>query len=441
MRDTVIVLVIAVGAMFAFKRPWIGAVMSVWISLMSPHIQFGIRTAHWPVAQVVALTTLVGWLISRDRTNPLQGAPVAWLMAFWAWICITLPFSFYFSESLWLWERSMKIFLLVFMTLGLVNTRLKLDWLIIMIVISLGYYGVKGGVFTVLTGGNFRVWGPGGFVEGNNELALALVMLLPYVMYIYQQAGVRWVRWAALGTLLLLPFTILGSHSRGALLGLGAMGLFLWTKSERKVVGGIVLVALSALALGFMPEHWWARMETIQDYQQDNSAQGRINAWWAAFNVARANIFGGGFMIYTAEIWARYAPNPGVNAAHSIYFQVLGEHGFIGLFLFLGIGASTWLTCRKLRRASLEDPDLKWAAHLGAMTQVSMVGYAVGGAFLSLAYFDLPYYQMVIAVVGLRLVQNRQALHPAASEAPDLGAWGGWPFVRSPRTSFGRPPA
>lgn len=441
MRDIAIMLVVFGGAMFAFKRPWIGAVMSVWISLMSPHIEFGIKTAHWPVALIVALATLVGWLISRDRTNPMQGTPVAWLMAFWVWICITLPFSFYFSESVGLWERSMKIFLLVFMTLGLVNTRLKLDWLIIVVVISLGFYGVKGGIFTVLTGGNFRVWGPGGFVEGNNELALALVMLLPYVMYIYQQAGIRWVRLSALGTLLLLPFTILGSHSRGALLALGAMGLFLWIKSERKVGGGIVLVALSALALGFMPEHWWARMETIQGYEEDSSAQGRINAWWAAWNLARANIFGGGFMIYTAETWARYAPHPGVNAAHSIYFQVLGEHGFVGLFLFLGIGASTWLTCGKLKRASRNDPGLKWAAQLGAMTQVSMVGYAVGGAFLSLAYFDLPYYQMVIAVVGLRLAQNQQALRPAAAGEPDRGAWGSWPFAKAPRpvASFGGP--
>jgi putative inorganic carbon (hco3(-)) transporter len=410
MRDVAVILVVLGGATSALRWPWIGAVMSVWISLMSPHVEFGWRSANWPVAQVVAIATLIGWLATKDRENPFPGAPVRWMMGFWIWICITLPFSFYFSASLPLWERSMKIFFLVLMTLALVNTRRRLEWMIYAIVFALGFYGVKGGVFTLLTGGNYRVWGPGGFVEGNNELALALVMLLPMARYVHLHGPNRWARHLALGTMLILPLTILGSHSRGAFLGVGAMALLLWLKSERKVVNGILLVSIGFAALSFMPAEWWARMETIQTYETDNSALGRINAWWNAWNLARANLFGGGFDIYTPEVFARYAPFPeDLHAAHSIYFQVLGEHGFIGLMLFMGIGVSTWLTCRRLVTLGRTDEGLKWAATLGAMTQVSMVGYAVGGAFLSLAYFDLPYYEMAIAVVALRLAQRQRA--------------------------------
>lgn len=405
MRDIVILFVIACGALYALKRPWVGAILSVWISLMSPHVEFGYRAASMPIALAVALTTLVGWLMSTDRTNPFEGTPTRWFMAFWVWICVTLPFSFYFDASLSLWERSMKINLLVLVALGLVNTRKKLEWLIGIIVLSLGYYGVKGGIFTILTGGNYRVWGPGGFVQGNNELALALVMLLPMVRYFHLHATGRYIRWAALGTLIILPFTILGSHSRGALVALVGMGAFLWLKSDRKIVGGALFVALGVAVLAFMPAHWWERMETIQTYEQDDSALGRINAWWNAWNLAKANFFGGGFMIYTYEVFGRYAPEPErVHAAHSIYFQVLGEHGFIGLLIFLGIGAATWLYCRKLIAAGRSDPALKWAADFGGLIQVSMVGFALGGAFLSLAYFDLPYYQMAAVVVAHRLV-------------------------------------
>jgi probable O-glycosylation ligase (exosortase A-associated) len=419
MRDIVVLSIIACGAVYALRRPWVGAILSVWVSLMSPHVQFGWRAASMPVAQAIALTTLLGWLMSADRQNPFKGAPTRWFLAFWVWICITLPFSFYFDPSYLLWERSMKINLLVLMTLGLINTRKKLEWLIGIIVISLGYYGVKGGVFTVLTGGNYRVWGPGGFVEGNNELALAMVMLLPMVRYIHLHAANRYIRWAALGTLLLLPFTILGSHSRGALLALFAMGALLWIRSERKILGGVLFVAIAAAALAFMPAHWWERMETIQGYEQDASALGRINAWWNAWNLAKANLFGGGFMMYTRDVFAMYSPDPDrVHAAHSIYFQVLGEHGFVGLFIFLGIGAATWMYCQRLIAAGRSDANLKWAADLGAMTQVSMVGFAVGGAFLSLAYFDMPYYQMVAVVVAHRLV----VAHRAGLAGRTLGA-------------------
>lgn len=408
MGDLAVVLGVVVGAAASLRRPWIGAVLSVLISLMSPHIMFGWRVRDWPVAQVVALATLVGWLMTRDRENPLASSPARWLVAFWIWICITLPFSFYFSQSLPLWERSMKIFLLVFIALALVNNRQRLEWLIYAIVLALGFYGVKGGIFTLVTGGNYRVWGPGGFVEGNNELALALVALLPLVRYVHLHGPNKWARLAALGTLLILPITILGSHSRGALLGLGAMSFFLWLKSRKKFFGAIIFVSIGALALSFMPEHWWARMETIQTYQSDDSALGRINAWWAAWNIASANFFGGGFMVYMPDVWQRYAPNPNsLNAAHSIYFQVLGEHGFVGLFLFVFIGVSTWRTCTKLIKSARSDPDLRWAGDLAAMIQVSLIGFAAGGAFLSLAYFDLPYYLMAIAVIAERVAARR----------------------------------
>lgn len=419
MRDIVLLAIIAGGAAYALKRPWIGAILSVWVSLMSPHVEFGYQTASMPVAMVIALTTLAGWLMSSDRQNPFEGTPTRWFLAFWVWICVTLPFSFYLDASLPLWERSMKINLLVLMALGLVNTREKVEWLIGIIVLSLGYYGVKGGIFTILTGGNYRVWGPGGFVQGNNELALALVMLLPMVRYFHLHATNRYIRWAALGTLILLPFTILGSHSRGALVALAGMGIFLWMKSDRKIVGGALIVALGVAALALMPAQWWERMETIQTYQEDASALGRINAWWNAWNLAKANFFGGGFMIYTLEVFARYAPDPDdVHAAHSIYFQVLGEHGFVGLFIFLGIGAATWMLCRKLIIAGRTDASLKWAADLGALTQVSMVGFALGGAFLSLAYFDMPYFQMAAVVVASRLV----SAHRAGAAGPVPGA-------------------
>ena len=68
-----------------------------------------------------------------------------------------------------------------------------------------------------------------------------------------------------------------------------------------------------------------------------------------------------------------YAPNPeDTHAAHSIYFQVLGEHGFVGLLLFLAIGMSTWIAAGRLVRKYEGVPDTRWAADLGAMAQVSM---------------------------------------------------------------------
>ena len=156
-----------------------------------------------------------------------------------------------------------------------------------------------------------------------------------------------------------------------------------------------------------MPDQWSDRMSTINTYQEDSSAMGRINAWWAAFNVATHMIAGAGFEMYNPYIFALYAPVPNdVHAAHSTYFQVLGEHGFIGLFLFMGMRWSVWRTGNWLIRNGGKAPEPMWGKHLGATCQVALVGYAVGGAFLSLAYCDLPYNILVIVILAKRWIVN-----------------------------------
>jgi probable O-glycosylation ligase (exosortase A-associated) len=201
----------------------------------------------------------------------------------------------------------------------------------------------------------------------------------------------------------------LGTQSRGAFLAISAMILVLWLRTKRKLVGGVFITLIALALLEFMPASWEARMRTIGTYEEDGSAMGRINAWWMAFRLASDQFFGGGFEIYRADIFARYAPQPNdVHAAHSIYFQVLGEHGFVGLALFLLIWFFAFRTAGRLRKESLKRPETQWLYHLAGMCQVSLVGYAVGGAFLSLAYFDLPYNILVALVVSMRWLQDKR---------------------------------
>jgi probable O-glycosylation ligase (exosortase A-associated) len=165
-----------------------------------------------------------------------------------------------------------------------------------------------------------------------------------------------------------------------------------------------------------MPEHWFARMSSITEYQADGSAMGRINAWTMALNLAIHRPLGGGFNTFTADMFALYAPNPDLFLdAHSIYFQVLGEHGFLGLALFLTLAVFTWRSASGVIKRCGNDPNTRWAADLAAMAQVSLIAYGSAGAFLGLAYFDL-YYTM-IAVVVLCATVSAAASATAQAEA------------------------
>lgn len=410
MRDIALVLFFVACVPFMLKRPSLGIVMWVWLSVMNPHrLSYGFAYDLQFAAATAGITFIALFITKEDRRLILT-PPVVALGLFMAWICLTSLFPFHDGSGYDMWSRVMKIMLMTFVALAVIHTKQQIHWVIWTIVFSLAFYGAKGGLFTLATGGNYLVWGPGGsFIEGNNEVALAFVMTIPLMRYVQLGFKKKWQKLGMTGVMLLTAFAAIGSHSRGALVAIGAMAVVMWWKSRNKFGVGIALVAAGILVIGFMPAEWTARMHTIQTYDEDSSAQGRINAWWMAFNLAKDRLLGGGFEIYDYDIFAKYAPNPlDVHAAHSIYFQVMAEHGFIGLFLFMSIGAFTWLAAGDAKRRAKGIADLAWVGPLVDMMKVSMVGYAVGGAFLSLAYFDVPYYVMVIVVATRGLVLARQ---------------------------------
>lgn len=416
MRDLLVVGIVLTGSLYALRYPWFGIMLWTWVSLMTPQtLTYGFAQS-FPVAAIVALATLLGALFTKDRHNPFSGSPAVWLLLFMTWICIAYPFSYSIEGSAEMLSKVMKIDIMVLATLFLLRTRRHIEIFTWVVVCSLGFYGIKGGVFTITSGGSYRVWGPGGFIGGNNEVALALIMIIPLMRYLQLQTTRVWVKHGLSFSMVLSAAAAMGSQSRGALLGIAAMAFFLWLKSSKKALFGMVILIVGLVLVLFMPDQWSNRMSTIQSYEEDDSAMGRINAWWTAFNVAKAYVTGAGFDMYGVEIFSRFAPNPAdIHAAHSIYFQVLGEHGFIGLFLFLGIWWSSWRLASSIIGNKSNDPSVAWTKQLAAMCQVALIGYFVGGAFLSLAYFDLPYNIMIICVLLKRwliLGDAESARHP-----------------------------
>jgi len=439
MRDIVVTLLVFGGLPYVLKRPLFGALMWVWISVMNPHTQgWGFATT-FPFAYIVALVTLVSLLKSREKnTFPMTPISLA-LVAFVLWMNLTTPFAM-FPDGAWpQYMKVMKIMLMTFVLMMVVHNREDVNRLIWVLVVSLGFYGVKGGIFTIRSGGNERVWGPvGTFIGDNNALALALIMTIPLMYYLMHDLKKRWTRHAMLAAMALSALAALGSYSRGGLLAIVAMLLFMWLKSRHKLAGAALLVLLVPLALLFMPAQWSARMDTIGQYEADQSALGRINAWHMAYNLAKDRFMGGGFDIYEPLPFALYAPNPtDVHAAHSIYFQALGEHGFVGLGIYLLLGCFTWRSAAVVVQRCRGHAELDWAARLAAMIQASLIGFAVGGAFLSLLYWDVPYYLMA-AIIAARaqVTLHLGAAQRAGVQPPRRGG-----TVKPPLPSGGVPHA
>jgi len=213
------------------------------------------------------------------------------------------------------------------------------------------------------------------------------------------------------------------TYSRGALLGVGAVMFLLFFGVKRKALVLALVIPAVIVALPFVPDALINRAGTIENYQADSSAMGRIQAWGVAFNIAAANPLGAGFGLDFAPLstWLSYANfllpelSPRVISAHSVYFQMLGEHGFIGLFLFVSLLISTLLCFGRVAKAARASDELRWMSDWAVAMRIGLVGYMVSGAFLSLAYLDLLYTWTAIAVIMQRECQLAPSKQTSAS--------------------------
>jgi putative inorganic carbon (HCO3(-)) transporter len=402
MRDLIVFGIVFSFLPLAFVHTPIGILLWNWIGFMNPHRLGWGYAYHFQFAVLIGGVTLISFVFSKYRRAIPMPPPIVLLLLFILWMNVTTIFSLVPDDAWNQWEKIMKIQLFMFITLSVMQERKFIMQLLWTIVFSISYFGYKGGVFTVLSGGGQRVFGPtGSQIEDNNTLALALIMVVPLLVFLFKQTKNKWIKYFLLAGCFLCAFSILGSQSRGALLASCAMVIFLILRSRKKVVFITVLAIFVPILVTFMPSNWFDRMNTIQTYEEDLSAMGRINAWHFAHNLAKARpLVGGGFEAFRPHLFEQYAPIPEqYHDAHSIYFEVLGEQGFVGLFLFISILLSTWFLGSVIRHRTGKDPNLSWAYELASMIQVSLIGYMVGGAFLGVAYFDLLYSLVVIMVL------------------------------------------
>ncbi len=409
MRDLALMLTLAGSVLVAAFRPWIGIYLWYWIALMNPHrLTYGFMY-QFPVALVVAVVTIAGAAMTSDRA-PFPRQREAYLFLILA-VAVTMSTVFaWFPDRAWVrWQEVMKILFMSLLTVILINSRAKLRHLLLVVVLSLGFYSVKGAIWGVATGAAYRLYGPSSSMVGdNNAMGLALNMMMPVASFFSRSETRRWVRLAFLGIFGASIFGVLLTYSRGGFLGLAVVLVALVLQRRKNFMSTILLAAAVGLVFVSMPTAWFERISTIGSYGQDESAMSRIDTWRFAWDVAlKSPITGGGFQAFRA--------NPSDYDAHSIYFGMLGEHGFLGLGVFLALIVATLLSLGRVIRLATRDPELAWYAQLAGAVRISVIAFMVSGAFLNLQYFELFYLLAAITMILVRQV-NPGPAHPAPLE-------------------------
>ena len=133
-------------------------------------------------------------------------------------------------------------------------------------------------------------------------------------------------------------------------------------------------------------------------------------------------IVGGGFRVsYNDEIYLKYVPEARKGRGrnyHSVYFEILGELGYVGLAVYLALFAAAWHSGSRAIALTKKKPELAWANDLARMTQVSLVGFATAGAFQNLAYFDFYFALIAILFLVKRVAVDELEAEKLAKAAP-----------------------
>jgi putative inorganic carbon (HCO3(-)) transporter len=414
LRAIALIMVIVAGLGIALRYPFAGVLLWAWFSLQNPHREaFGFAQSL-PLNFVIAAVTLLAWLVSKEKKTPPQGV-IFWLMIlFLVWMTINSFFAFDPKWSWPYWDRTWKTFALGLILASMARTRVRIWATVWVAVLSLFYFGVKGGLFTIITGGHYHVLGPPETaITDNNALAVALLMSLPLANFLRvycKQKSLSWLLFAGIG---FTTVSVLGSYSRGAFIGLAALVVFGMARSRAKILYAVIAAVFATGAYYLMPAEFFDRVASIGDAaaNKDASFSGRLTAWRVAFLYARDHFpFGAGFYGPQLKgIYNAYFPNESYHAAHSIYFQILGEHGFIGLLIYLVLLAAAFFQCSKIASCARAEPNSQWIADLAVAIQASLFVFCVAGAALSLAYYDLFIVEISLLLPLRTLVSRRTA--------------------------------
>ncbi|MEO5346756.1 MAG: putative O-glycosylation ligase, exosortase A system-associated [Magnetococcus sp. YQC-9] len=489
MRDLILTLFVFALVPVALFRPYVGLLLWAWFSYMNPHRLTWGFAYNFRFNLIVAGITILGILFTKRLAGfkfPIR-TPIILLIIFIIWTYITSQFAFQHEAALIKFDRFTKTLLMIFATLMLVKTRRQFLLLVIVITLSVGFYGIKGGIFTLYTGGHFRVMGPSeSFFVDNNSFALAILMTIPLLYFLMIQSRNYYIKIALLGSVLFSIVSVVGSYSRGGFIGLSGLSITLFLKTRRKILILLIFATIGPIVFQFMPDHWHQRMAMVVEslkktvdssilpisnltdpaiqpielkqgfdtfsksdispskqstmeffkvfllgdanMAMDRSVQGRFDAWKFSIAVANARpLIGGGFNTFDQGVYDRFTPGVQRRAPHSIYFEVLAEHGYVGLILWTFMHITSLMSGRKIMLLAKRDPEeLNWAKELAGMLQVSLIGYYIAGIFLGMAYFDLPYHIIALIV----LLQVHVERHLTIRHKLGVSRSSGWSLVQ-----------
>lgn len=405
MRDITVLIFITGCIIAALKKPWLGVLALAIFSYLNPHAYAWGFVRTLPLYYVLFLVVAFRTFTAKDQQSIPNDWRITVFVLLYIYFVITSTQAPY-PDIVWpkFWIVT-KVFIPFYFTLVLINTRYKLYWLIVAIAASIGIVAVKGGIFAITSGFSHRVYGPPATqFEENNAFALAMLIDIPLLLIWQKETLSPSLKKGILLTIPIIYAASLSSWSRGALLTMVVLTLMLIWNSKRKYLAIPLVFAGAFFVKDYLPQEWFGRMNTIETYQEDSSAMGRVNTWIDGWNHTLEHpFFGAGFDGYA------YVTSTHLDW-HSSYVEMFSEHGFLAFGLWFSLIVGTLISLTTLPNKTRHVEGMEWVTNYCFMLRASLICYMVGGAFLGLSYWDILYHLIFISVLVKKFALEELAI-------------------------------
>jgi len=249
-----------------------------------------------------------------------------------------------------------------------------------------------------------------------NDFALYANILIPFSFFLAQEASSLKSKIIYYSTIVIFVIVDVKSFSRGALVGLLSVGLFLFLKSRRKLVIFCISILLLICIMAVATPEYWAKMDTISlqsTQDQTGTARERLESWKAGWHMFLDNpVFGIGprnfgiwFPEYYVEYGDKHAHNMWGRVAHSLYFTLLSENGLTGTIIFFLMVWHNYRSHRFISTLNVRKNDLAESCNVDNLSREDvrrairnlyylslsccggLIAYLITGAFISVLWY------------------------------------------------------
>ncbi len=433
-------------ALFAFiagllalgmRRPFLWVLAYIYIDILSPQKISWFLLASIPISLITFFAAFGGWLFLDQKTGTRFTFRQALLLMLLCYCGISTLTADFPEDALAKWDWVWKALVFATFLPFTLRTRLRIEATALIMVLAAGAIIINGGIKTAAGGGgygtlNLFVMDNTGLYEGST-LSMVAISIIPLIVWLARFGSIfpasKYVTLfsaALIFACLLIP---IGTQTRTGLLCIGVLGVLSLRSVKRRFLYIAVVGLVGLAAIPFLPASYTQRMSTIENHQSDESASTRVAVWKWTLDYAKDHPFGGGFDAFRGnnlKIATRNVEDAGnvvsvdvgvttdkARAYHSAYFEMLGEQGWPGLFMWLLLHALGLIQLEGVRRRlgqSKDMRDIQDTALANALQQGHVV-YLVGALFVGVAY--QPFIYLLIALQIALTEQVRRRKRPA----------------------------